>query len=315
MANKRQVDTKNNTPRVGIFMPAYNQGQYIHEAIESLKKQTYQDFIVHIVDDGSTDGATPSILRSIRYSKAKKFLNTSNAGMNIRTGEHLSSLHTELMFILCADDTIEPTFIEKCVAFLDANPSHAAVATAISYFGSQTGVHTYDNDKVDLKNMLVENNFLGSSLVRGSAMEEIGWTNQNLRVRNDYDRWVSILENGHKLGTIDEPLFNYRILESSLSRSNIEPSDVATFYEQFINKHRKAYTNNFEYVITELQSEKQRLSNEWQEKHRGHEWLDAEYRKQLKQITAMRKQNKELTVELNRITSHWLYKLLRLLHK
>ncbi len=67
--------------KVGVFLFAYNQGKYLDDAIESLKKQTYQNFEVILVDDASNDGFTPDKIRSIEYDKiTKKVLHTTNLG-------------------------------------------------------------------------------------------------------------------------------------------------------------------------------------------------------------------------------------------
>lgn len=95
---------------VGIFMPAYNQGKYINDALESLKNQTFQDFIVHIVDDGSNDGETPKILASIKYDKAKIFLSKINRGVPYRARTHYKKLMTKYILVFCADDVLEHIF-------------------------------------------------------------------------------------------------------------------------------------------------------------------------------------------------------------
>jgi len=80
-------------------MPAYNQGAYINDAIDSLKKQTFQNFKVLIVDDVSTDNVTTDILKKIKYNKAEIYFNKENKGVGNLVREFLRKLDTEFVFI------------------------------------------------------------------------------------------------------------------------------------------------------------------------------------------------------------------------
>lgn len=201
---------KPSKPRVGIFMPAYNQGPYIHEAIESLKAQTFQDFEVAIVDDASTDGKTIPILKAIKYDKATVYLNEINQGVGKLARGYYKKLGNEYLFVLCADDKIHPDYIKECVQYLDQNPEKAAVGTSIQKFGDDNSLVHLDRKDIKLPEMLIANGYLGSSMMRFVAVKEINFGNKEeaFQKHNDYDRWVSILENGWELGVIKNPYFS-----------------------------------------------------------------------------------------------------------
>lgn len=285
---------KKNIPRVGIFMPAYNQGRYIHEAIKSLNQQTFQDFEVLIVDDGSTDGETPEILRSLDYPKAHVVHNSTNKGISIRTGQSLKRLKNEFLFILCADDMIEPTFIEESVTFLDKHPKHGAVATYIQEFGESDNLVELDPSRAKLPELLSNNHFLGSSMARRRAFSDIGFsaTDPDFRKHYDYDRWVSMLEAGWQLGIIPKPLFRYRILSTSLSRS-IDVDHEVNFRRAFIKKHRGLFDAHYDSVLIDLYR-RHFESEKWlAELTKGHKWLDGQYHE-------LTKRNKVLEREIAR---------------
>lgn len=204
------------TPTVGVIMPAYNQGQYIDEALDSLRKQTFQDFVVHIVDDGSTDGYTPDKLQTIVYEKAKVFPHKNNIGVARRQKEQYKLLNTPYILILCADDKLHERFLESTVEFLDTHRSHGAVGTYIQHFGSDNRIAKLTNEGITLPKMLAQNGFLGSSLMRKSALDSIDLGGGFVRYQ-DWDRWLGMLSNGWKLGVIEEPLFLYRKHTESLS--------------------------------------------------------------------------------------------------
>lgn len=240
---------------VGIFMPAYNQGKYIEEALASLRAQTFQDFVVHIVDDGSDDGETDKIIKSIKYDKARIFLNEDNKGVAFRARQHYKMFKTKYVLVLCGDDALMPTFLEKTVEFLDEHPEYGAVSTGlVGYLDSFEKkpfeeVH-YDEKKMGLPDMLAECHCLGSSLMRSEALRGIDLSGGFVRYQ-DWDRWISMLEAGWKLGAIDECLFKYRVHKESLSHTSTPDSETEVF-EKIINKHQKLYQENAIFVEKKL---------------------------------------------------------------
>lgn len=185
----------NNNARVGIFMPAYNQGNYIDETIDSLKKQTFQDFIVHIVDDGSNDGLTPGKLKSIKYSQSILFPNKENKGVSARAREHYKLLKNDYIMVLCADDKIAPTFLEKTVDFLENNPEYGACGTGVQHFGESDTRVSIKDELTKLPGILVANGFLGSSLMRKKALNSINLGDDFVRFQ-DWERWIAMLQGG-----------------------------------------------------------------------------------------------------------------------
>lgn len=270
--NSHQSNTK-----VGIFMPAYNQGLYISEAIESLKKQTFQDFKVIIADDASTDGITVDILKKIRYEKGEVYFGEKNQGIGVLECVYLEKLNTEYVFVLNADDKLKPTYIEECVNYLDSHPGCGAVATLIECFGDIDRDIEVDEDNLHLPNMLISNGFLGSALSRYQVMKDLGFgiKDKPFKKHSDYDRWVSMLEKGWDLGVIKKHLFLYRQLSTSLSHS-INKSDELNFRSAFIDKHRKLFNKYYKYVILDLYKKNLDMV-EWEKELSKKTWLDDQY--------------------------------------
>lgn len=297
MAKHKPSEKTAKRPRVGIFMPAYNQGPYIHEAINSLEKQTFQDFEVIIADDCSTDGVTPGILRKIDYKKARVVFNKKNRGISKQTSRFSKMLKNEYFFILCADDKIHPEFIERCVDFLDNSPNHAAVASWIQCFGESEKIIKVSESQTKLPEMLIENNFLGSAMTRRKALEDIDYseTRPAFKKHYDYDRWVSILEKGWSLGVVKKPLFYYRILSSSLSKS-INVDDELKFRRAFVEKHTSLFQQHAQYLVLHYQDEQNKNKNWQTELREGRDWLEKEYHRLLGE-------NRSLSRTLDKVNS------------
>lgn len=277
-------------PRVGIFMPAYNQGLFIHEAIESLEKQTFQDFEVIIADDHSDDGLTPQILKSLKYNKARMFFNETNVGISKQTRRFSQLLGNEYFFILCADDKIHPEYIESCVNYLDKNQKDAAVASWIQCFDKHQDIIKISRSKAKLPEMLYENNYLGSSMTRRIALEDIGYseTRKPFKKHYDYDRWVSMLEKGWSLGVINRPLFYYRKHNTSLSKSISIPEEMA-FQRAFVNKHKRLFEKHGSEIALHYKEKVLKELNWIKELQEGRDWLEKEYRRLLRYETPTKK--------------------------
>lgn len=296
-------------PKVGIFMPAYNQGKYIHDALDSLSRQTFQNFVVHIVDDGSTDGVTPSILADIHYEKAKVYHNTNNKGVAVRAREHFKKFKTDYILVLCADDILEPKFLEKTVNFLEENPDYGAVGTNIRLFDEDPqqphAEKRYDEAKMTLPQILAHNYILGSSLMRNKALQSANLTGGFVRYQ-DWDRWISILEAGWKIGLVPEFLFYYRQHGDSLSHSATVEEELE-MRQKLLKKHIQSYTAHCEQVILNME----RAFLEMQE---GKNWLDQQYKNHIAEISRLQneitqlKKNTSIIYKIKRYIVHKLNK-------
>jgi glycosyltransferase involved in cell wall biosynthesis len=207
-------------PKVRIILPAYNQGGFIDEAIDSLKAQTFQDFEVILLDDGSNDGLTPQKLEKLNYSKiTSKHLYKTNKGASARYNPFLQGNKNKYLMIFCGDDKLAPTFLEKCVGFLDSQKEYAAVSPYIKYFGAFDGIRKFEESKLILPDILYgDASYLGSCMMRCDMLDQIELV--ALKRQADFDRWISFLERGWKLGVITEPLFLYRQVETSQWHTN-----------------------------------------------------------------------------------------------
>ena len=279
----------NDAPMVGIFMPAYNQGSFVDEAIDSLKKQTFQDFVVHIVDDGSNDGVTPEKLASIKYNKAELFLNNDNKGVVFRAKQHYKLFKTKYVLVLCADDILAPTFLEKTVKFLEENKEYGAVSVNLKVFKKSIddgGAETkFDAMKMKLKYLLARNRVLGSSLMRREALLDTDLSGGFKRYQ-DWDRWISMLEAGWKIGLVPETLFYYRQVPSSLSHlASIE--DELEIRRKLLTKHKKSYRLYYENVILDMEQA-------FLEVLGGKNWLEGQYEFLNKENDRLKKEVKNL---------------------
>lgn len=110
-------------PRVSVGMPVYNGAKYMRETIDAILAQTFGDFELIISDNGSTD-ATPQICAeyAARDSRVRIFRFERNMGPAANYNKTIELARGEFFKFQAHDDLIAPTFLEKCVAMLDAHP-------------------------------------------------------------------------------------------------------------------------------------------------------------------------------------------------
>lgn len=274
-------------PKIGVALLAYNQGRYIEDMIDSLRGQSFQDFEVILADDGSNDGYTRRKLESLNYEKiTRKVIDARNLGNAKRRKQLYGYLKNEFIVDLSADDILAPRFFESTVEFLEENDDYGAVSTNIRMFESSVDgyyyEHKFDSKKAILPYMLARNQVLGSSLMRRKALMETDLSGGFLRYQ-DWDRWISMLERGWKIGLVDEPLFYYRQVQSSLSHS-ASIDDELRIRRQLLKKHKSSYKKYYDDVIINMEYA-------FLEMKESKDWLDGQY-------NWLKKENEELRKKL-----------------
>ena len=269
-------------PKVGISLLAYNQGKFVDEAIESLKKQTFQDFEVFLADDGSDDGFTREKLEEVEYDKiTQKFLLKENIGNAKRRAQQYKIMKNEYILDMSADDVLASEFLEKTVKFLEENDEYGAVSVDIKLFDKQ------------IEDCYAEKKFvLGSSLMRKAALDKTDLSGGFTRYQ-DWDRWISMLEAGWKIGLVPEFLFYYRQVPSSLSHS-ASVADEMEIREKLLKKHAKSYEKYYKDVILNMEQA-------FLEVQEGKNWLEGQYFNLNKEVDRLNKVISELATQITEL--------------
>ena len=226
--------------KVSVIMPCYNDGQYIMEAIDSVRQQTYKDWELIIVDDGSDDEETIRIIDSIQDENIKIYhtnhlrpAGARNYGIERANGIYILPVDS--------DDKIEKTYMEKAVKKIESNDKIGVVYCEADLFGEKTGkwqLPQYSFDK-----MLLDNIVFVTALFYKKDWESVGGFNTNMEAgMEDYDFWLGILELGKEIYQIPEILFHYRI--KPVSRTTGFQSDyiqIQKVYRQIYDNHKHFY--------------------------------------------------------------------------
>lgn len=240
-------------PKVSVIMPCFNDGEYIQQSIDSVLNQDYDDVELIIVDDGSYDESTISLLKRQQDPKVKVFFQ-SNAGPAAARNRGIKESSGDYILPLDSDDLIEPCYISRAVKILESSLDVGIVYCKADLFGKVHG--RWELPNYSLSRMLVSNVIFVSALFRRTDWEVVGGFNEKLKYGiEDYDFWLSILELGREVVCLPDVLFHYRVREESRTKrfeKNVEHVRMA--YSEIRKKHRQFFINHFDQYAEAMDS-------------------------------------------------------------
>ncbi|WP_341526185.1 glycosyltransferase [Nostoc sp. UHCC 0302] len=208
-------------PKVSVIIPAYNAMAYLPETLTSVLQQTFTNFEILIINDGSTDNIVQwsnQLLdqRVQLISQNKQGVSVArNTGITYATGEYIAFLD--------ADDLWKSTKLEKQVNYLEAHPEIGFLHTGmvlIDQYGKSSGRVMISNAEGNvLKQLLEQNTVVTSSvIVRASCLKTVGEFDRKLRYSQDWHMWVRIAAR-YPFAVIKEPLVCYRQHPNNATRN------------------------------------------------------------------------------------------------
>lgn len=228
-------------PKVSVIIPCYNQGAYLDEAVDSVLSQTFRDFEIIIVNDGSSDEATNRLLAE--YSRPMtRVMVTPNQGPSAARNNGIREAAGEYLLPLDADDRIAPTYLEQAVAVLDGRPEVGIVYCRGEKFGAGSG--PWMAADFSLRGMLVGNLIFCSAFFRKRAWEQAGGYRESMKHGwEDWDFWLSLIEAGCEIYRIPQVLFQYRIKERSRT-TELSLDRRVEMHLQVMRNHKDLYIEN-----------------------------------------------------------------------
>ncbi|HEX2462697.1 MAG TPA: glycosyltransferase [Vicinamibacterales bacterium] len=244
------VDERQATePRVTVLIPCYNQGAYLDDAVESVLAQTYQDFEILIVDDGSTDPDTVRLFDGYVRPKTTVY-RTPNRKLAAARNFLIQRARGEYLCALDADDKLHPQYLEKTTAALERDPSLGFVSTRLQMFGAETRVWPPDT-RCDLVTLLCDDPVHCAALARRSAVLAVGGYDERMPHQGDedWDLSISLVEAGHAGIILDDILFFYRRRPGSMCDECTRGQVQIDLTEYLVRKHAASYRAHWQDVV------------------------------------------------------------------
>lgn len=206
---------------VSVVIPAYNAARYIKQAIDSVLAQSYREYEIIVVDDGSTD-ETPVIAQ--QFGDAIRCIRQSNRGLSAARNTGIKNARAEIIALLDSDDLWEPQFLERMVYHLNLHPEAAGIYCGFQYINSKGEVVGEPSLKIvppELfhATMSDDGNWLAPSAVmfRKRLAEHVGLFDESLQSVQDWDLWIRLSESAPFVG-LKEALVEYRRHENNMSK-------------------------------------------------------------------------------------------------
>ncbi|MDJ0589889.1 MAG: glycosyltransferase family A protein [Pleurocapsa sp. MO_226.B13] len=223
--------------KVSVIIPAYNGDRYIGEAIESVLAQTYSDYEIIVVDDGSTDN-TDRVIQ--QYAERVRYFSQTNQGVAASRNFGLSQAQGEYIAFLDQDDVFLPHKLASQVALLEQNPSLGIVNSGwqiVDRHGNlKAAVEPWKQiPQLNLADLIVwKPVFLGAMLFRRSWLERTEGFDTSLEQTPDVDLTLRLAAMGCNAAWVKQTTVKYRQHEANASKNTLlQAHELDRILEQF----------------------------------------------------------------------------------
>ena len=251
-----------NQSLVSVIVPCYNQSEFISETLDSILCQTYKFWECIIINDGSIDNSEEIILDYCKRDSRFKYIYQENQGIVAARNNAIKQSHGRYILPLDGDDLILKEYLELAVKKLDEDDNIELVYCDVVKYGILQE-EQYVLPKLTLRNILHTGCCVNSSIFRKTTFDKIGGYKPEMKDGwEDWEFFISLLENGGEAYKLDRVLFKYRMNENSRNTiiSNDNKRELRTqivklhprlFYEQYNSLWNDYYsiTNSRSYRI------------------------------------------------------------------
>ncbi len=222
-------------PLVSVIVPYFNQPQYVRQTIQSVRKSTYANIEIVVVNDGSTSDKANEVFESLEgVVKVQK----KNGGLSSARNAGIAAATGSFILPLDADDTIQPEYIERAVEALSNNGDLAYVSCHAQNFGELDGAYIPLGYVPELM-LFMNTDGKCTNLYRQEVFERCGGYDEIMSSYEDWDFLITLHENGLQGDVLPDELFNYRRhFDSMVYRTaNLQRADLVQY---MMMKHERA---------------------------------------------------------------------------
>lgn len=204
-------------PLISVYITNYNYGRYLEAAIESVLNQTFRDFEIIVIDDGSTDNSK-EIIERYRNNEKVRIIYQQNLGLNKTNNVATNEAKGKYLMRLDADDFLNPAALGIMVAMMEAEPDLGLVYP--DYFYADEGGHIVGEEyrqNVQREVTLFDLPAHGAcTMIRLEFLKKLGGYYEQFTCQDGYDLWIKFVTH-YKIANVNKPLFYYRKHSSNLT--------------------------------------------------------------------------------------------------
>ncbi|MBC8160529.1 MAG: glycosyltransferase family 2 protein [Roseiflexaceae bacterium] len=230
---------------IAVVIPCHNHAHFLAGAVASVVGQTYHDWELIIVDDGSTDHTQQVATQLIARFAGRpiRLISQANRGQGASRNAGIAASAAPFILTLDADDLIAAPFLERTLAALESDPQLGFVTTNVRFFGAEAT--TWSGGEPSRERMRYDCRMVMAVLFRRSAWAEAdGFLEQRARQGyEDWDFWLRLIERGYRGRLVPQELVWYRRSTSS-ALTQATPNDLR-FRAHLIDDHQALYAAGF----------------------------------------------------------------------
>lgn len=224
---------------VSVIIPCFNQSHFLEESVNSVISQTFNNWECIIVNDGSDDDTEIIAKQLMQKDKRIKYIFKKNRGLSAARNTGINAANGKYILPLDADDLLQSNYINATINIIETERNIRLIYTGTQLFGKEKGVR---NEPFLLKNFMLNNLIPCTALYYKDDWQRVGGYNETMKQGyEDWDFWMSLLENGINVKKIDKLLFKYRRTENSMSK-NMNGDTISKIQQEIYYRHKDFYS-------------------------------------------------------------------------
>jgi len=229
---------------ISIIIPAYNAADLVEDALDSIRQQTYDNWEVIVVEDGTQDDTehiTQTFAQQVGENKVHYLRHAVNQGLSAARNTGMAAARGEFIALLDHDDTWQPQHLEQLLTQLSSQQADIAFASAqIFHYSTYNSMGTHGprgSEWSSFPESLLHRNYIPASgtLMRSSIPPVVGGFDPQLRRVEDLDYWLRCVEAGMRFAYLPEITNGYRQRNPKAMTSN--KSEILEWHARVLRKH------------------------------------------------------------------------------
>jgi glycosyltransferase involved in cell wall biosynthesis len=214
----------NDKKLISVVLPVYNCKEYINDSVQSILKQTYKNFELIIVDDGSDDG-TLEILNNFKDKRIRLYKNKYNRGLIYSLNRALNKSKGQFIARMDADDICELNRFQKQINYLNKNIEISVVGSAVTLIDNNNRVnqkylYPYNDNLIKWSMFFSCSVCHPSVMIRSDVFKKINRYSLTAKFAEDYDLWSQLIKKKYKFSNLQDSLLKLRKHKRNVSIKN-----------------------------------------------------------------------------------------------